>query len=267
MSNAVAPGANRTDVRSSGRNTQSFRGVVLCAGRADRNGSPSLGQSGDAERVQVRPLNEKASPGNYAHGTRMAIALRPRLQFSAVMPSERVVPAATAATNDPVGIREAYEQHHEAVRGLARRLVGDFAAAEELVQETFVAMPGAMRRFRGETTLRALLLGICANHAKHHVRAAARRRAALARLSRETQDDRPSGPESVAMRAELREALQRALDTLSYEHRVVLVLCEVEERTAREAADILAIPEATVRTRLFHARQRLRRAFGEEEEA
>lgn len=177
--------------------------------------------------------------------------------------SVRAVPRAedVAATS----ISEAYREHHLVVRAFARRLVGDVAAAEEVVQETFVAMPGALRRFRGESTLKSLLLGICANLAKKHVRGASRRRAALDRFAREA-EQRASGPESTAMRAQLREKLQRAMDTLSYEHRVVLILCDVEERTSPEVAEILSIPEATVRTRAFHARKRLREAFGEEEQ-
>ena len=46
---------------------------------------------------------------------------------------------------------------------------------------------------------------------------------------------------------------QRALD-----HRVAFVLCEVEERSSREVAEIVGVPEATVRTRLFHAKKKLR---------
>jgi RNA polymerase sigma-70 factor (ECF subfamily) len=48
------------------------------------------------------------------------------------------------------------------------------------------------------------------------------------------------------------------------EQRLVVVLCMVEERTSREAAEIMSIPEATVRTRLFHARQKLRDGFEKE---
>lgn len=167
---------------------------------------------------------------------------------------------------DPSAMRLAYARHHEVVRAFARRLVGDAAAAEDLVQETFVALPGAVRRASpGEVRLRALLLGICANHARHHLRAAVRRRAVEQRLPHAPDGEGMPGPEGLAARAQLRVLLQRAMDTLSYDHRVVLVLCDVEERTSTEVAAILQIPEATVRTRLFKARRNLRVAFGEEE--
>lgn len=161
-------------------------------------------------------------------------------------------------------VAAAYRDHHEVVRAFARRLIGDDAAAEDLVQETFVAFPRALRRASQRSRdcpSRALLLGICANHAKHHVRAGARRRAAMARLAQAGEPPNIEGPESRTARIQLREHLQRALDTLSIDHRVVLILCDVEERTSGEVATILAIPEATVRTRLHHARRNLRSAF------
>jgi RNA polymerase sigma-70 factor, ECF subfamily len=68
-------------------------------------------------------------------------------------------------------------------------------------------------------------------------------------------------PERSAEQQRLSTLLLRALDELSYDHRSVFVLCEVEERTSREVADILGVPEGTVRTRLFHARAKLRAAL------
>jgi RNA polymerase sigma-70 factor (ECF subfamily) len=67
-----------------------------------------------------------------------------------------------------------------------------------------------------------------------------------------------SDPEQHAARVALAAALNRALDTLPLDQRVVVVLCDVEERTAVEAAAITGAPEATVRTRLFNARRKLR---------
>ena len=65
-------------------------------------------------------------------------------------------------------------------------------------------------------------------------------------------------PEQSAQGAQLARALLNALDSLSVDHRVTFVLCEVEERTSREVAEITQVPEATVRTRLHHAKKKLR---------
>jgi RNA polymerase sigma-70 factor, ECF subfamily len=156
-----------------------------------------------------------------------------------------------------------YQQHHVAVRAFAQRLVGDIEAAEDLVQEVFVALPSAVARFRGDCALRTFLISIAVNHAKNHVRSASRRRAALARLAREPE---PQGhdPERELQRGELADRLLLALDALSLEQRVVVVLSEVEERTSSEIAVLVGAPEGTVRTRLFHAKRKLRELLGGE---
>ena len=166
---------------------------------------------------------------------------------------------------DVAAITVVYQQHHVPVRAFAQRLVGDQEAAEDLVQEVFTALPSAITRFRGEASLRTFLVSMAVNHAKNHVRAGARRRAALARLAREPE---PGGspergnPERDAVRSELADRLVLALDELPLEQRVVVVLAEVEERTSAEIAVIVGAPEGTVRTRLFHAKRKLRELMG-----
>lgn len=158
---------------------------------------------------------------------------------------------------DPAALGELYDQHAEPVLAFARRLVGDADAAKDLLHEVFMSVPSAIQRFEGHASLRTFLVSIAVNHARHHVRAAARRRAASKRLSLE-----PVGlagtPEQDLARERLAQALSLALDTLPLEQRVAFVLCEVEERSSREAGEIVGAPEATMRTRLFHAKKKLR---------
>jgi RNA polymerase sigma-70 factor (ECF subfamily) len=59
-------------------------------------------------------------------------------------------------------------------------------------------------------------------------------------------------------RAQVAAELHRALDALPLAQRVAFVLMEIEERSCAEAARIAGAPEATMRTRLFHAKKRLR---------
>jgi len=160
-------------------------------------------------------------------------------------------------------ITMAYHQHHRTVRAFAQRLVGDIEAAEDLVQDVFVALPAAVARFRGDASLRTFLVSIAVNHAKNHVRAAARRRAALANLAREPEGQSPD-PERDVARVELADRLMIALDALPLEQRVVVVLAEIEELTSTEIASIVGAPEGTVRTRLFHAKRKLRELLGGE---
>jgi RNA polymerase sigma-70 factor (ECF subfamily) len=165
---------------------------------------------------------------------------------------------------EPAAVGEAYDQHHAAVRAFARRLVGDREEAEDLVHETFVTLPRAIQRYRGDANIRTFLISIAVNHAKHFVRAAGRRRAAMERLAKQSEPPPAQSPEQTATNRELARALARALDTLPLDQRIAFVLCEVEERSSREVAATVRAPEATIRTRLFHARKKLRAALEKE---
>jgi len=170
---------------------------------------------------------------------------------------------ARLALGDRSAVAEAYDQHHGAVRAFAKRLVGEVAAAEDLVHEVFVALPRAIRGYRGDASLRTFLISVAVNHARHHVRAASRRRYAMERYEREPARS-GSDPEQATGRRELAQVLERCLDALPLEQRVAFVLCEVEERSSAEVAAIVSAPEGTVRTRLFHAKKKLRALLEQE---
>ncbi len=154
-------------------------------------------------------------------------------------------------------LARAFDRWHQRVRVLARRLLSDAAAAEDVVQDAFTALPHAVRRFRGEVDLETFLLAIAVKRVRHHRRGAARRQRALARLTKEEREP-PRDPEQETYRRELGLRLAAALDQLPLPQRIAFVLCEIEELTSSQASAIAGVPEATVRTRLFHARRRLR---------
>jgi RNA polymerase sigma-70 factor (ECF subfamily) len=167
---------------------------------------------------------------------------------------------------DREAVEQAYVAHHAVIRGFARRLVGDDAAAEDIVHETFVSLPRAIRRFRGEASLRSFLIGVAANHSRRFVRSAIRRRRASERLA-ERELLRPTTVDATEelIRRRLADRLHAALDQLPLDQRIVFVLCEAEQRTSVEVAAIVGAPEGTVRTRLFHAKRKLRELLGKEE--
>jgi len=167
---------------------------------------------------------------------------------------------------DRAAVEEAYRAHHAAIRGFARRLVGDIASAEDIVHEAFVALPRVIRRFRGDSSLRAFLIGVAANHSRRHVRSAMRRRRATERLAAQ---EGLRAPETDAtdqlITKQLAGRLWAALDELPIDQRIVFVLCEAEQRTSVEVAEIVGAPEGTVRTRLFHAKRKLREKLEHEQ--
>lgn len=166
--------------------------------------------------------------------------------------------ARRVASGDATALGQLYDSHHAAVRAFARRLLGSEAEAEDVVQDVFVDAPRALTSFEGRSSVRTFLLSVAVNHVRHRKRAISRRLALVERL-----DDEPivaggEEPDTVLERRELARALEQMLDTLPMEQRIAVVLCLVEERTSGEAAEIAGVPEATMRTRLFHARRKLR---------
>jgi RNA polymerase sigma-70 factor (ECF subfamily) len=164
---------------------------------------------------------------------------------------------ARVRSGDLEAIAVVYDQHHAAVCSFAKRLLGDDQAAEDLVQDVFMLLPSVAHRIEHAHSLRAFLVGIAANRARHHRRAARRRLHFTERLKCEPVPSSES-PERASERRALANALSRALDAIPFDHRVTFVLREIEGYSAKEVAESLKIPEATVRTRVFHARQKLK---------
>ena len=176
------------------------------------------------------------------------------------------------------GDRGAFEQlmrqHNTALFRAARAIVRDDADAEDVLQEAYLAAYRHLPEFRGDARLSTWLTRIVINQALGRLRA--RRRDNVVALL----DDRPrvgaepmeqamdedpnASPEGGAMRAELRRLLESKIDALPLAFRTAFILREVEEMTIEEAAECLAIPAATVRTRVFRARAMLRESLAEE---
>jgi RNA polymerase sigma-70 factor (ECF subfamily) len=158
----------------------------------------------------------------------------------------------------PASLVDLYRAHHAPVRAFAQRLLGCPAAAEDLVHDVFVVLPRALERFRGECAMRTFVIAVAARHAQQHVRALSRRRAAERRLALEPRASAASGPDETFENGELGRLLTMALDELPVDQRVAFVLCEVEERTSVEVAQMLGETDGTIRARVFHAKKKLR---------
>lgn len=171
--------------------------------------------------------------------------------------------ATRVSRGDKQALALLYAAHHEAVRAFARRMLGDAADAEDLVQDVFLAAREALAGFEGRSSVRTFLVSVAVNQIRHKKRATARRLGALERLHEEPRAQ-ASGPEEAGERKELAGRMQKLLDALPLDQRLAVVLCVVEERTSVEAAEIVGVPEATIRTRVFHARKRMRELLASE---
>lgn len=159
---------------------------------------------------------------------------------------------------DPRLIRAAAGGDHDAFSDLVRawqlpvvryleRLLGDRAAAEDVAQEAFLRCYVHLGRYTFKGKFSTWLMSIAHNAGIDAVRKRARGERATARLP----PPRPSS--DPAMRVELAEALAQ----LPVKLRSAILLVEVTGLRYREAADVLGVPEGTVKSRVSHARERL----------
>jgi RNA polymerase sigma-70 factor (ECF subfamily) len=145
--------------------------------------------------------------------------------------------------------------------GLALRVVGSPPEAEDVVQESFMALWRQAERLDAAKGLRSYLLSIVHHRAIDRIRQRGRRPEA------ELDNDLPlpSGeedPADTAVRNDERETVRAALVTLSNEQRRTVEMVYFQGMTMSEAAERLAIPIGTVKSRLRLALGRLRQELG-----
>lgn len=149
-----------------------------------------------------------------------------------------------AAGDRGAPLEELYDRYHRRVWAVGLRRLGDRAAAEDLVQATFVRLWHAAGRFDPErSTVGALVMTIADRAADD-----------LGRQPRETPEDD---------RLHLRDELQAAIGTLSADHREVLRLHVQEDLPLSEIARRLDLPLSTVTSRVCDSLRRLRTAASE----
>lgn len=164
--------------------------------------------------------------------------------------------AARLLDRDERALREAIDIYGASVHGVARRVIAEPTLAEEVVQDTFLALwrrPGAFDPARGN--LRTFLMGIARNKAVDLVR----KEQSLRRTREALAADVGSTPEPEAdLGLEERDEVRGALAQLSELQREALVLAYFGGRTYREVATELGVPEGTAKARLRDGLTKLR---------
>lgn len=171
------------------------------------------------------------------------------------------------------GDRRAFEQlmrrHNRRLFRLARATLRDDAEAQEALQEAYLAAYRGIGRFRGDATLVTWLSRMVLNECLARLRKQARRQNVIPMVpagdaAEAVHADEGDVPERALARAEMRALLERKLDELPEDFRVVFVLRSVEELSVEETAASLGLELATVRSRHFRARSLLRESLAQD---
>ncbi len=162
---------------------------------------------------------------------------------------------ARARLGDEVAFGELVARYRRPAYTVALSIVGRHEDAEDVAQESFLVAIERLDDCRKPDRFAGWLLTIVRNRARNLMRKRA------VRVTEEIPFDAPAGglgPEREAELGELREALRRAVGTLSTVQREILLLHDLEGWKHREIAERLELPAGTVRSHLHFARKELR---------
>lgn len=167
-----------------------------------------------------------------------------------------------AAHGDDRAFLELYRRHRRYVLTLVVRTSGRPEDAEDLVQECFFQMHRSLGSFSGRSQFRTWFHGIVVRvcHSATRNRLAQRRRgdAEAEHMDEERMESQAGGDgRDIAGQHALRDWIQGCLDKMSPHHRVPLVLHLLSGLELGDIARILAVPEGSIKSRLFHARKRM----------
>ena len=159
------------------------------------------------------------------------------------------------AGGDRLAMQVLFARHHVRVYRFVLRLVRNEATAEDLISEVFLDVWRQAGRFEGRSAVSTWLLAIARFKALSILRR--RPEEELDEATAEAIED-PSDDPAVALQKKDRSVVWRkCLDALSAEHREIVDLVYYHEKSVEEVAEIVGIPEATVKTRMFYARKKL----------
>ena len=185
--------------------------------------------------------------------------------------AEEAALLARTAEHDVAAFETLMRRHNSRLFRVARAILKDDAAAEDAVQEGYLEAFRHSGSFRGEAQVSTWLTRIVINQSLMRLRRRKRDRVVIpfdlhgkpgsGGAAGEPADETAESPATSTLRAEVRRLLERRLDELPASFRTVFVMRDVEEMSVQETAELLGIPPATVRTRLFRARALLRQAL------
>jgi RNA polymerase sigma-70 factor (ECF subfamily) len=181
-----------------------------------------------------------------------------------------------ARQGDVDAFRDLVRRYESRAHSIALGVVGSREDAEDVVQEAFLKAFRNLGSFRGQSSFYTWFYRIVFNLAIDLSRKRYRKSessmgdtAAMDSLTMHSAGDASDflgsvpNPDQVFQRNDLGKSIAKALDSLSSEHRAVIMLREIEGLSYSEISDVVGCSKGTVMSRLHHARKRLQRALAE----
>jgi RNA polymerase sigma-70 factor (ECF subfamily) len=170
---------------------------------------------------------------------------------------------------DEQAFNEIVRSYGDKVFSLVYRMIGSRAEAEDIAQEVFVTVFKTVDGFRGESKFSTWLLRIAANQCKNRIKYLSRRPVGNAGYDELTEQAPESGlpapvqghidaPDVLMEAAEMESLTQTAIAALEEDHRLLIILRDVEELSYQEIIEITGLAEGTIKSRLHRARMAIK---------
>jgi RNA polymerase sigma-70 factor, ECF subfamily len=159
------------------------------------------------------------------------------------------------ARGDRLAMQVLFARHHVRIYRFVLRLLRDEMAAEDIIGEVFLDVWRQAGRFEGRSAVSTWLIAIARFKALSLLRK--RRDDSLDEQMADSLEEPSDDPERAVTKQDKGEKLRQCLAGLSREHREIIDLVYYHEKSVEEVAQIVGIPENTVKTRMFYARRKL----------
>jgi RNA polymerase sigma-70 factor, ECF subfamily len=171
---------------------------------------------------------------------------------------------------DEKAFRQLVLEHQARVFSLLVRMIGNASEAEDLMQEVFIQVFKAIDSFRGDSKLSTWLYRIAANTCKNRMKYLNRRsysktdaldpdtEGAAASASGQVLGQRVPAPDRLLEGIELDAIVQQAISTLDEDHKLLVILRDMQELSYEEICEVTGLNEGTVKSRLHRARMALK---------
>jgi RNA polymerase sigma-70 factor, ECF subfamily len=159
------------------------------------------------------------------------------------------------ARGDRLAMQVLFARHHVRIYRFVLRLLRDEMAAEDVISEVFLDVWRQASRFEGRSAVSTWLIAIARFKALSTLRK--RREEGLDEETMEAIEEPSDNPGLAVEKLDKGKKLRQCLAALTREHREVIDLVYYHEKSVEEVAQIIGIPENTVKTRMFYARKKL----------
>jgi len=205
------------------------------------------------------PAANSRKGGDY----RLGILFRPKDKTYPEGLSQDTLLAFRAADGDTDAFEALVRAHEKLVSTCVYSVVGNTEDTLDISQEVFLKVYRNLSAFKGDSEFSTWLFRIAKNCAYDFVRKKKLPTASIDSSGEENEGfdipDMGANPEEKLLADEKKEKLHRAIDSLSPEHREIIILRDINDYSYEQIADMLSLEVGTVKSRIFRAREALRK--------